>query len=172
MKRKNILTITICCIVALAIGGVWYYYNYVATVNDYVLIKITPPQQEESLFGGYMYSKTKFEFEVLPSYDNDSSAVAAQKYDFQKHQEFMMHYWKELMREPTPEDRTEQFILDAKIKAAQELMQQQRILVRTTHIRKFSTEEAFEMIREHWADKSLEKYAKENKIDYAIHNIY
>lgn len=83
-----------------------------------------------------------------------------------------MHYWEELLHEPTPTNKTDKFILDAKIKAAQEHMQQQRILVRTTHIRKFSSEEAFEMIREHWADKSLEKYAKDNKVDYAIYNIY
>lgn len=173
MKRKTIISLVIGCIVALAIAGGWYYYyNYVATVNDYVLIKITPPQQEESIFGGYTYSKPKFEFEVLPSYDNDSIAVAAQKVDFKDHQEFILHYWEELMREPTPDDRSEQIIHDAKLKAAQEHMQQQRILVRTTHIRKFSPEEALEMIRDHWADKSLEKYAKDNKVDYAIYNIF
>lgn len=126
----------------------------------------------KSIFGGYTYSKPKFEFETLPAYKNDSIAIAVQEADFQKDQEFILHYWEELLHEPTPTNKTDKFILDAKIKAAQEHMQQQRILVRTTHIRKFSSEEAFEMIREHWADKSLEKYAKDNKVDYAIYNIY
>lgn len=166
MKLKTLISI----VIIYCIG--YYYYNYISTVNDYFLIKITPPQKEKSMFGGYSYSNPKFEFEILPTYDNDSIALAAQKADYQHHQEFTMHYWEKLMQEPIPEDRAERFILDVKIEAAQGLMQQQWILVRTTHIRKFSPEEALEMIREHWGDKSLEKYAKDNKIDYAFFNIY
>lgn len=161
----------ICVFIVAAIGSGWYYYhNHIKTVNDYILIKIIPPQKKESLFGGYEYSKPKFEFEKLPNYANDDMAVAAQKIDLNDEKEY---YMEELRHEQNLADSSGRLSYEATVRMqiCKEVMEQRRILVRVTHIRDFSSEEALKIIQEHWADKTLEKFIKDKDLDFAIYNI-
>lgn len=51
------------------------------------------------------------------------------------------------------------------------MLEEEWFLIHTTHIIKHSTEEALKMVQEHWADKSLEDYAKSNIVEVAMHSI-
>lgn len=169
MSRKAIIWAVVSLVLLTVIASCWAYYYYVETVNDYVLIKVTPPDREESIFRGYTYSKPKFEFEALPNYKSDDEAVAEQTHKAKENQKWLLSHYEEELTEANKEPNP--IIKDARIKAYQFLMSESRILIRSTHIRKFSANEAFQMVIDHWADKSLEDYAKSKKIDVAVYNI-
>ena len=76
-KLKYIIIIS--AILIVGVCGFLYYYFCIDTVNTYVLLKYTPPKREESIFGGYTYTKPEFEVKKLPDYKTDDEAVDDQK---------------------------------------------------------------------------------------------
>lgn len=98
-----------------------------------MLIKVTPPEREESIFGGYTYSEPKFEFEALPNYKSDDEAVADLTHKVQETQEWLLYHFEEELTEANKE--SDPIIRDTRIKAYQSLMSEYRILIRSTHIR-------------------------------------
>lgn len=169
MKGNNLKYLIISLvIIIIAAGGFIYYYFCIDTVNDYVLLKYTPPKQEESIFGGYTYSTPEFKFENLPDYKSDRDAIEVQKNDaINSHEYFLKKYQEEL---DNPSENND-VIRRARLNACESLLTEQRILIRTTHTRRFDAEEALQMVIDHWADQSLEEYAKSKKIEVAIYQL-
>lgn len=167
--KKNVLFLIIAFVSLLLIaGGSAYYYYFVDTVDNYFLIKFTPPQPRESIFGGREYSDPKFEFEILKEYPNDETAIQDQTKEAQHSYTWLLEEYEKELKLPKEDNP---IIQNARINAITSMLEEERILVRTTHIRRFDAEEALDMIREHWADKSLEDYAKSNKVDVAVYPI-
>ena len=165
-KLKYIIIIS--AIVIVGVCGFLYYYFCIDTVNTYVLLKYTPPKREESIFGGYTYTKPDFEFEKLPDYKTDDEAVDDQKEKALNSHEFYLKKYQEELEHPTEDNDV---IRKARLNACESLLTEQRILIRTTHTRRFNAEEALQMVIDHWTDKSLEEYAKSKKIEVAIYQL-
>lgn len=170
MSKKILISIIagVSLIVILGGCGYYYYYYYVETVDNYVLIKYTPPQPRESIFGGLEYTDPKFEFKILEDYPDDETAIREQSEEAKQSYIWLLEEYKQEIEHPEDDDPS---MHSARINAIISLLDEERILVRTTHIRKFSADEALDMIGKHWADKSLEDYAKSNKIELAIYPI-
>lgn len=172
MKIKHFKISLIILVAVLALIGAWlYYYNCIETITQYCLIKVTPPQEEPSIFGGVTYSKPKFEFEPISKlYANDSIAVSDQKREKEKTDEFLLAELEKFGREK-PSDRTEEITPAARLNAITSMLSRHYILVRATHTRSFSAEEVMKMLQEHWTDNSLETYAKDHKVEVSIYNL-
>lgn len=166
--KKSVLIAIISAIVLIIAAGSLYYYFYIDTVSNYFLVKYTPPQPRESVFGGREYSDPKIEFAQLKDYANDDMAVEAETTDAKHSYSWLLQEYEKELRQPK-EDHP--IIQDARMNAITSMLEEERFLIRTTHIRKFSAEEALNMLQEHWADKSLEDYAKSNKIEIKIYSI-
>lgn len=152
----------------LIAGCCAYYYYYVDTVNSYFLIRYTPPQERESLFGSREYSDPKLEVQNLNDYPDDEVAVKDQTQIFKNTYNRLLDEYKKISDHPQNDNP---IIQSAHVNAITSMLDEQRILVRTTHIRKFDTNEALDMIRKHWANKSLDNYAKSNKVEVAVYPI-
>ena len=168
MNKKVIIFIVSTVSLILILGGWAYYYYYIDTVDNYFLIKFTPPQPRESIFGGREYSDPKFEFEMLKDYPDDDTAIQDQTKEAQNTYTWLLDEYEKELKLPKDDNP---IIQNARINAITSMLEEERILVRTTHIRKFDAEEALDMIREHWADKSLDDYAKSNRVDVAVYPI-
>lgn len=167
MKKSYLIAIVSAIILIITLGSLYYYF-YIDTVSNYFLVKYTPPQQRESIFGGREYCDPKIEFAKLKDYANDDMAVEAETIEANHSYSWLLEEYEKELRQPKDENP---IIQDARMNAITSMLEEQRFLIRTTHIRKFSAEEALKMIQEHWADQSLEDYAKSNKIEVAIYNI-
>lgn len=163
MKKSVLIAI----LLIITAGGLYYYF-YIDTVSNYFLVKYTPPQPRESIFGGREYSDPKFEFAQLKDYASDDNALEAETSEAKHTYSWLLKEYEKELRQPKEDNP---IIQDARINAITSMLEEERFLIRTTHIRKFSAEEALKMVQEHWADKSLEDYAKSNKIEVAIYSI-
>lgn len=167
MKKSVLIAIISAVVIIIAAGGLYYYF-YIDTVSNYFLVKYTPPQPRESIFGGREYSDPKIEFEQLKDYANDDIAVEAETKEAKHSYSWLLQEYEKELRQPKDDNP---IIQDARMNAITSMLEGERFLIRTTHIRKFSAEEALKMLQEHWADKSLEDYAKSNKIEVAVYCI-
>lgn len=167
MKKSVLIAIISAIVLIIAAGGLYYYFN-IDTVSHYFLVKYTPPQPRESIFGGREYSDPKFEFAQLKDYANDDIAVEAETMEAKHSYSWLLQEYEKELRQPKEDNP---IIQDARMNAITSMLEEERILIRTTHIRRFSAEEALKMVQEHWADKSLEDYAKSNKIEVAVYSI-
>lgn len=167
MKKSVLIALVSAIFLIIAAGGLYYYF-YIDTVTNYYLVKYTPPQPRKSIFGGYEYSNPQIEFLQLEDYSSDKLAVEAETSEAKESYSWLLEeYEKESLQ---PEDDNS-IIQDARMSAITSMLEEERFLIRTTHIRKFSAEEALKMIQKHWADKSLEDYAESNKIEIAVYSI-
>lgn len=167
MKKSVLIAIISAVVIIIAAGGLYYYF-YIDTESNYFLVKYTPPQPRESIFGGREYSDPKIELEQLKDYANDDIAVEAETKEAKHSYSWLLQEYEKELRQPKDDNP---IIQDARMNAITSMLEEERFLIRTTHIRKFSAEEALKMLQEHWADKSLEDYAKSNKIEVAIYSI-
>ncbi len=166
--KKRVLIAIVSAIVLIIATGCLYYYFYIDTVSNYFLVKYIPPQPRESMFGGYEESDPKFDFSQLKDYENDSIAVEAQTKEAKHSYSYFENEYEKELRQPKEENP---IIQDARMKAIISKLMEERYLIRITHIRKFSAEEALKMIQKHWADESLKDYAKSNKIEVEVYLI-
>lgn len=167
--KKTLITIFAIILIAGTATGAWAYYYYnVEKVNNYYLITYTPPYERESIFGEIEYTKPEFEYKALLNYSSDESAIKAQTKEAKHRYTWLLQELERELKHPTEK---ELILQKAKVDAITSALQEERILIRITHIRNFDSEEAFKMICDHWADKTLSNYAKSKKIDVAVYEI-
>lgn len=166
MKKNSLFVISIMALFIAA--GVLYYYFYINTVSNYFLVKYTPPQPRESIFGEFEYTDSKLEYLQLENYSSDNMALETEATEAKHSYSWLLKEYEKELRQPNKDNP---IIQNARMNAIRSMLEEERFLIRTTHIRKFSAEEALKMIQEHWADKSLEDYAKSNKIEVAVYCI-
>ena len=165
-KRKQIILISLVTLCIL-LGG-WIYYFYIATVNDYFLVKFIPPQKERSILGTVQYSKPKVKVDQV-FYENDETAVEKEtEVAVHSYERRLARYEQELQNPSYSEPWAEEVMLQVRREALEEM----RYLIRVTHTRSFGAQQGLEMIIEHWPDKSLKEAMESEKIEVEIFNIY
>ena len=174
---KYVLLLLAAIIIGASIYGVrYYYYNYVEQVSDYYLISIELPRIEEWAFGK---EKTdgKIEIKKLPEYANDSTAIVSET---KKSEEFDEYLIKEIEKHLQKQKEVEQDFIEynrerVHVNANTELLEQSRILMRFSHIRKFDKDQ-FEkiknlIIKNGVFSEEVRRYMDKSKIDAEFYTI-
>ncbi|MDE6384280.1 MAG: hypothetical protein K2K79_08050 [Paramuribaculum sp.] len=114
------------------------------------------------------YTKPEYQCELLPNYPNEEAAIKEQEKKAKEFYIFVSKKYEQELKYPTDDNPR---LHKIQVNAIKSLLEQERILVRSTHNRNFNPEEALEMIRKHWGDKSLKEYAKSNNVEVTIYHI-
>ena len=165
-KNRWILVLTV--LLCLLIGAFYSYYYWIDTVDSYYIVKVIPPQPMTALYGGTRYTAPEIEIERLKDYKDDMTALEEQTKEAKSSYAWLLEEYDKELKLP-PDDNP--IIQEARMNAIKSLLEQEMILIRTTHSRSFKPEKAIEMISQHWTDGSLEDYASRNKIDIAIYRV-
>ncbi|MBO4550227.1 MAG: hypothetical protein J5733_05795 [Bacteroidaceae bacterium] len=164
---KNPLKYALLLLAAIIIGasiyGVRYYhYNYVEQVSDYYIIYIDMPRVVKGAFRDRT-QEGKVEIKNLGRYPNDSTAIAKET---KRSEEFDEHCLNKLQECPRGSIEWQVY---------SELLEQSRILMRFSHIRKFDKRQIKEakkkIIKNGVFSEEVRRYMDKNKIDAEFYTI-
>ena len=161
-KKQYIILLAVVLILALAFCGFKYYtYYYKDVVTDYYGIKYTPPvERGESFFGTVEYSQPQVEFERLPNFVSDSSAIHHRTADILSSRKFLVEEYK---KEMSAVPRTDEEKLDhrAKVQAMKEMFEEQYFLISFSHHRNYDPEDFIRFIKKNGIDwDKMEQFCK------------
>lgn len=161
MKNKLPIIISIFALFLIIGGGFYYKYNYVDTVTDYRVVKVTPPT--ENYFGGY--SDPEIEIEAVRRYQNDSIAEVYERKRLEQHRNFLNRdITKEI--ESQKDEMQKQIMIDVYKK----MLSQEWTLISITHTRSFDSKPFAKLIKQYGLNsEEVNNYTKRNKIQVSVY---
>ena len=161
MKKKLPVILSIILLLIITGGGFYYKYNYVDTVTDYKVIKVTPPV--ENYFG--TYSDHEIEIQTVRQYENDSVAEIYERKRLEQHRNYLnTHITKEV--ESQKDDLQKQVMIDVYKK----LLSQEWTLISITHTRSFNSKPLAKLIKQYGlGSEKTRNYIRQNKIQVLVY---
>lgn len=165
--KKLYIGISVLVLCACIGVGIWYYYhNYVETVTEYILVKYTPPIEHDG------YTSKEHSEMAFVSYSDDSTAVKRERVLMADYHNGVLDEYLKMPDTPPSDDQTAVMTWQAKRNAFEELLAEERILIRLTHVRSLEPKELLQLIKKHgMLSEPVDMFIQDNKIDAAFYPI-
>lgn len=160
--KKHLPVILGILLLFLVIGGGFYYkYNYIDTVTDYRVVKVTPPT--ENYFGGY--SDPEIEIEAVRRYQNDSIAEVYERKRLERHRDYISKNISKGVAE-----QKNDIMKHATENAYIGLLSQEWTLISITHTRSFDSKPFARLIKQYGlSSEEVNNYTRRNKIQVSVY---
>lgn len=160
--KKHLPVIIGILLIFLVIGGGFYYkYNYIDTITDYRVVKVTPPT--EYYVGGY--SDPEIEIEAVRRYQNDSIAEVSERRRLEQHRDFLN---RDITKEI--ESQKDEMQKQVMIRVYKKMLSQEWTLISITHTRSFDSKPFAKLIKQYGLDsEEVNNYTRRNKIQVSVY---
>lgn len=161
MKKYLPIIIGILLLLIVIGGGFYYKYNYIDTVTDYRVIKVTPPT--EYYVGGY--SDTEIEIEAVRRYQNDSIAEVSEHRRLEQYRNILN---KNITKEI--ESQKDEMQKQLMIHVYKKILSQEWTLISITHTRSFDSKPFAKLIKQYGlGSEEVNNYTRRNKIQVSVY---
>ena len=178
---KNPLKYALLLLAAIIIGASicgarYYYHNYVEQVRGYYIIYIDLPRVVRGTYRNRVQGG-KVDIKKLGRYPNDSTAIASET---KRSEEFDEYLIKEIEKHLQKQREVEQDFVEyskerAHVEANTELLEQSRILMRISHIRKYNKAQVKSLsksiIKNGVFSEEVRRYIEKYKLDAEFYTI-